>query len=164
MLAVEVGSALAIVYQKELAAVGVGTSVGHRNNACVVDERVVLAFVFELIAGATHARAGRVAALCHKVGNHPVEGDVVVVAFFGQKDKIIDGLGGCRWVEFEDDFALRGAHCSDVLFGNIDGHLGRALPLFVIGHGWFLSYTFLLYYTQVPQHTPSAAHQMGVVF
>jgi hypothetical protein len=22
--------------------------------------------------------------------------------------------------------------------------------LFVVGHGWFLSYTFLLYYTQVP--------------
>lgn len=158
------GRALTVVYQKELATVGVGTGVGHRNDACIMDERVVIEFVFKGVARSTAAGARGVAALRHEVGNHPMKGDVVVVAFFGQKDKIVDGLGGCRRVEFEDNVALRGTHGGDVLLGDIDGHLGRALPLFVIGHGWFLSYTFLLYYTQVPAMQALISEPEGVVF
>ena len=96
-----------------------------------------------------------IATLCHEVGNHTMKGDVVVVAFVGQKDKIVDSFGGSRWVELEDDLTLRGAHRGDVLFGDVDRHLGRGAPLFVIGHGRFLSYTFHLYYTQVTPGLPA---------
>ena len=119
-----------------------------------MDEWVVFAFVFEFVARSTHTGAGRIAALRHEVGNDAMEGDVVVKALIGQEDKVIDGFGGSRWVELEDDLTLRGAQRRDVLFGDVYRHLGRGAPLFVIGHGRFLSYIFHLYYTQVTLDVP----------
>ena len=79
---------------EELGAVGAGSGVCHREDAGRVVPEVGVKFVVEAVAGAARARASGVAALGHEVGDDAVEGGVVVEAFAGEEDEVVDGVGG----------------------------------------------------------------------
>src|SRR5207248_3529400 len=74
----------------ELRPVRVRPRVGHRKRAA--PHRVVVDLVLELVAGAAHAGAGRVAALDHEALDHAVEDDAVVEAVTRELDEILDRL------------------------------------------------------------------------
>src|SRR5436190_23056523 len=64
---------------EELRAVGVWAGIGHRKSAGSIKlVRRALRFVLELISGAAHTGALRVATLNHEIGNHSVEDGAVV--------------------------------------------------------------------------------------
>ena len=64
---------------EELAAVGVGPAVGHRQDAGLVVPEPRVELVGELVAGAADALSQRIAALDHEAVDHAVEDDAVVV-------------------------------------------------------------------------------------
>ena len=76
MLSVEVGSWE--VSDEKLRTVGVGSGIGHRENAWPVVTAVWLAFTLELVAGVASASAERAAALNHEIWNDAVKGKAVV--------------------------------------------------------------------------------------
>ena len=79
------GRRLAVLYDKKLAAVGVGTGIGHAQRPAEVVQfaaALILKF-FPVYTLAARAGAGRVAALDHKIFDDPVEDQPVVVAVFG---------------------------------------------------------------------------------
>lgn len=77
VLAVEVWSGE--VRDEKLRAVGVGSGVGHGEDAGLVVATVGLAFALELVTGATRAGAGRATALDHEVRNDAVEVESIVI-------------------------------------------------------------------------------------
>lgn len=77
VLAVEVRSGK--VRDEKLRAVGVGSGVGHGEDAGFVVATVGFAFALELIAGATRAGSGRATTLNHEVRNDAVEVESVVI-------------------------------------------------------------------------------------
>lgn len=94
------------VREEELAAVGVFAFVRHGQHAAAVElaAQGALELVVEIPvpdAGAALARARRVAALDHEVGDVAVEEEVVVVGFLGELDEIPAGFGGEFRVQFE---------------------------------------------------------------
>src|ERR1017187_4039292 len=69
---------------EELRAVGVGPGIGHGEFARLVEfVRRALGLVFKLISRSARARALRIAALNHEVGNHTVKNGSVIEAVFG---------------------------------------------------------------------------------
>src|SRR2546430_17158656 len=68
---------------EELATVGVGTGVGHRENAGLIELAPRLEFVGELVAGTTGAVAEWIASLDHEVRDDAVEREPVVVRPLG---------------------------------------------------------------------------------
>src|SRR5690606_19819887 len=106
VLAVKVG--LGGVGDEELAAIGVGASIRHRNDARVMLERVAARFVLELVAGAAASGAGGVATLNHEVADYTVEEDAIVEALACQKDEVVDRLGGVRCGQLDDNITARG--------------------------------------------------------
>src|SRR5688572_27914785 len=96
------------VRDEELAAVRVRAGVGHRDHAALVLERIALALVGELVAGAAAAGAGRVARLDHEVVDDAVKLHAVVEALTGEKYEIVDGLRCVLRVELELDRAAVG--------------------------------------------------------
>ena len=96
---------------KELGSVGAGSGISHGKDAGSVVEEVAAEFVFKLVAGATHACTGRVAALNHEVGDDAVEGNTVIEALGGQVQE------GCR-----RDGSLGGEYGQfDIALGGFDG-------------------------------------------
>ena len=95
------------VGDEELAAVGAGAGVGHRERSDLVLVRIAFELVFEAIAGAAAAGAGGVAALDHEVGDDAVEDGAVVEFVAGQEDEVVDGLGRFLGEQLADDFAAR---------------------------------------------------------
>lgn len=94
------------VRKEKLAAVGVFAFIRHGQHAAAVElaAQRALELVVEIPvpdAGAPFARARRVAALDHEVGDVAVEEEVVVVGFFGELDEVPAGLGGEFRVQFE---------------------------------------------------------------
>ena len=77
VLAVEVWGGK--VCDEKLRAVGVGSGVGHREDAGFVVATVGFAFALELVAGPTRAGAGRATTLNHEVRNDAVEVESVVI-------------------------------------------------------------------------------------
>lgn len=77
VLAVEVWGGK--VCDEKLRAVGVGSGVGHGEDAGFVMATVGFAFALELVAGATRAGAGRATTLDHEVRNDAVEVKSVVI-------------------------------------------------------------------------------------
>lgn len=106
MFAVEVWGGK--VGDEELAAVGAGACVGHREDAGFVVFEVRDEFVAEFVAWAARSGAGWVAALNHEVGDDAVEFDVVVVVFFGEVEVVRDGHGGLGSEEGGFDVAFFG--------------------------------------------------------
>jgi len=85
VFSVEVGSGK--VGDEELGAVGVGSGVGHGEDAGLVVPTVGLALALEFVAGAAGAGAGRAAALDHEVGDHAVERQAVVEPARGEVEE-----------------------------------------------------------------------------
>ena len=67
-----------------------GPGVRHRDHAPL--DRAAVRLVLELVAGAAHAGAGRVAALDHEVRDDAVEDDAVVEAVARELDEVLDRL------------------------------------------------------------------------
>src|SRR5919109_545354 len=63
---------------EELAAVGVGAGIGHRQDAGFAVSQCGVEFVGELVAGATVSLPERIAALDHEAVDHAMEHDAVV--------------------------------------------------------------------------------------
>lgn len=109
MLAVEPGGRSE--GDKKLRAIGVGSCVGHAEDASagVLEGRVDL--VSELVTvdgGAASPGAGRIAALDHEVGNDAVEDGAVVVAAADERREVVARLGRVGRVELEGEGALEG--------------------------------------------------------
>lgn len=91
---------------EELAAVGVFAFIRHSQHTAFVElaTQRALQLIIEVLVpdtGAAFARAGGVAALDHEVEDVAVEGEVVVVGFFGKLDEVPAGFGCEFGVEFE---------------------------------------------------------------
>ena len=87
------------MHDKELAAGGIRVHrAGHGNNAWLmfqfIFETILIEFTFDGVAWATHAVAIWAAALNHKTGNNPMEGQIGVEAFVHQRDKVIYRIWG----------------------------------------------------------------------
>lgn len=85
---------LRLVTNEELAAVGIGASVGHAQAASLVFVRIVPCLVFEGVARAARAGTMRAPSLGYKPRNNPVKGKSIVKPIPGQEHKIIHRLGG----------------------------------------------------------------------
>ena len=88
------------VHDEELRAAGVFAGVGHAEGAALVVLVAAAGFAVDFVAGAAGAGhafgAGAgvgAAALNHEVGDDAVKFQAVVVAFLGQVDEVLDGLG-----------------------------------------------------------------------
>jgi hypothetical protein len=102
--------ALGAMADEELTAAGVRATVGHRETACLMTVGIAFGFAGDAVAWATRASAVGAAALDHKVGNHPMEHQAIVKAFFRQFDEVLDGAWGLGLKQFEIDGALVGFH------------------------------------------------------
>ena len=84
---------------EKLGTVGAGARVRHGKHAGAVMPEVRGKLVFKTVAGASHARAGGIAALDHEIRNHAVEGDALVVPSAGEVQEVGYGdgrLGGVK--------------------------------------------------------------------
>lgn len=94
---------------KKLAAIGVGPTVGHAQDARagVLERSRDLVFEFFAVDGLASATGtGGVAGLDHEVGDDAVEDDIVVVSALGKGSEVFAGTRGMVVVEFDDDVAL----------------------------------------------------------
>ena len=92
------------VRDKELAAVGARSGIGHGKRAGSVGQ-VLFAFISKVIARTTAAGACGIASLDHEVGNYPMEDNAIVEAIFGKENKIIHRFGCVGCIEFADNIA-----------------------------------------------------------
>ncbi len=76
------------VSDEELAAIGAGSGIGHRENAGLGVFQRAVEFIREFVARAAGASAGRITALDHEICDHAVEGDVVVISALGEIEEI----------------------------------------------------------------------------
>ena len=121
---------------EELGSVGVGSGVGHGEDAGLVVTTVGLALALELVAGASGAGASGAAALDHEVGDDAVKFQAVVVAAGGEAEEGGHGDGCVVRKEGEVDVALVGVDSNfDVV------HVGERLAqiLRVGSHLWGLT-------------------------
>ena len=125
---------------EELAAVGVGSGVGHGQLAGPVEVQVGIELVVEAVAGIAHAGAGGVAALDHELGNDAMEGGAVVerlvvlllvgrgvgpvLGALGQRDEVGYRLGRLLLIELAGDAAHGGVHDDDWAIGTGQGGCG----------------------------------------
>src|SRR5882724_1620660 len=109
---------------KELRAIGVGPGISHREFSRLVElMRRAFGLVLELVTGAAHAGAGRIATLDHEVGDHAMEDGSVVQPVFalvarhrmsplalalGKFGEVSDCLGRFFIEEAADDLPLAG--------------------------------------------------------
>ncbi len=128
-----------LVDEEELAAVGAGSGVGHRERAARVDHRVLQigavrlvligrVLVRELVARAAGAVALRVATLQHGQAltrRQPVAAGVVEVPLLGEAGEAVHRARCLGVVQLEADVALVGAHADADLSG-IRWHVARA--------------------------------------
>src|ERR1035437_1968704 len=108
---------------KELAAVGIGTGVGHRKSTGFV--LLAVLFIGKAVSRPAASSASRITCLDHEVRYHAVESRVVIETFFDKKDKIVDCLGGIGGKDLQFKIAAVGLQSSGVLFLDVDGHRGR---------------------------------------
>jgi len=95
---------------EELRTIGVGTGVGHGEDAGFVMTAMGLAFTLEFVTGITTAASIRATTLDHEVGNHPVKGQSVVKFARGEVEEGANGDGCVIGEEGEVDVALAGLH------------------------------------------------------
>ena len=123
------------MHHKELAAVGVGAGVRHRQGAgqVVPGDRLVR----KAVPRPAHAGALRVAALAHKPLDDAVEYHAVVEALPGQEHKVVHRIGRFRSEQLKDYCPVAGVHGGGDLCVGVDGHWRRCVVL--LGHGYSLS-------------------------
>jgi len=107
---------------KKLAAIGVGSGIGHGKFAGFGMLERRMKFVGEFVAGAAHAGAMRASALNHEIGNDAVEDQAVVkrarfflagffvgefLGAFGETNEIGDGFGSFVDQKLDHDIAER---------------------------------------------------------
>ena len=103
---------------EELAAVAVGTSVGHREHASRIMLEAWVKFVLESISGITSACAKWAAALDHKIWNYPVEVEPVVEILCRKVNEACHCHRCLIRVQGDVDGALAGFHgCCDIQKG-----------------------------------------------
>ena len=98
---------------EELGTVGAGARVRHGKHAGAVMLEVRAALVLKTVAGASHARAGGVAALDHEIRNHAVELEAVIEAPGSQVQK-----GSRRHGRLGSEYRQL-----DVALGSVDGDI-----------------------------------------
>ena len=106
------GGGLAVLHDKELAAVGIGSGIGHAQRAAEIVQ-LLAALILELSAvDALTARtgAGGVTALNHEILDDAVEDEAIIIALFGQGYEVLDGFGGNLRVKLDGDIAHVGVH------------------------------------------------------
>ena len=83
-------------------------------------------FVLKPVAWTARAGAGWIAALDHEILDHPMESDSIVVAVFGEVEKVGDGYWGFRRVErtFDVPFICFNDN-ADVFHGDAVGRRDR---------------------------------------
>ena len=96
------------VGDEELAAVGVWTGVGHREDPWGLMLEGTVDFVLELVARTSAARAGGISALNHKVRDDAVKRNPVVETTGGQVEEIGAGQGDFAGEESSFDVAFGG--------------------------------------------------------
>ena len=89
---------------EELAPVGSGSGVGHREHTGRVVSSDGAELIPEVVPGATHAGPGGVAALHHEVGDDPMKLQAVVVATYRQVDEVGHRHRRLRRKERDADF------------------------------------------------------------
>src|SRR5215208_3794037 len=107
VLAVQPGSGFG-GHDEELAAVRVGSGIGHRERSA--DDLVIVDLVLELVAGSAGAGALRAAALDHEVADHAMEDQAVVIAVLRKLGEVVDGLGRVLGEQLHLDRAVVGMH------------------------------------------------------
>ena len=107
-----------------------GPGVRHRDHAPL--DRAAVRLVLELVAGAAHAGAGRVAALDHEVRDDAVEDDPVVEAVARKLDEVLDRLRRVveeleldRALVRRDNCAAHGGDATDERPGGVAQRGGR---------------------------------------
>src|SRR6185436_652953 len=126
---------------EELAAVGVGAGVGHRQDARLVVARFRMELVGEVEAGAAGALPERVAPLDHETVDDPMKDDAVVergfpalaalrvapfLAALDQSDEVGDGIGRLLVEEADLEVSLRGLEFR--VSGHSSSQPGRLSP------------------------------------
>jgi hypothetical protein len=118
MVAVEVFGVFAAVADEELGASGVSAGVGHGENATVVVLITAVQLALDLVARTSVTNTVRTAALDHKIRYDAVENKAVVKIMLGEVGKVLHGLGGIFFKEFDFHDALFGMDFCD-LHGNL---------------------------------------------
>src|SRR5487761_1638883 len=105
---------------EELRAIGISAGIRHRQAAC----RVVALhlFVFELVAWAAGASAGRIAALDDETGYDAMELIAIIELMLRQEYKVVDRDGRDLRVKLDDDQPSIGVDTRAVDAASIDGH------------------------------------------
>ena len=123
-----------LVEDEKLAAVGVGTAVGHGDDAAFVTGAalVELAVACDLVAEgaapgalAAGAVALRIAALDHEALHDAVERQAVVETALGEQAEILGGLGGVGGQQLKLDHAFVGLDHGEEWAGRRAGGGGR---------------------------------------
>jgi hypothetical protein len=96
------------VANKELAAIGVGPSVGHREATSLM--LVLVDLTVDFVTGATGTSTLGAATLDHEVVDHSMEIQAIVKALFGQIYKVLDGVGGICIEKLDVDNAFVCSH------------------------------------------------------
>src|SRR5690606_13443803 len=100
------------VGNKELAAIGAGTGIGHRQHAALV-RQAIAGLVLETVARAAGTGALGAAALDHEVVQHAVEIQAVVEAALGEVDEVGNRQRRLVGSQFNADRAALGIKGSD---------------------------------------------------
>jgi hypothetical protein len=116
------------VSDEELRTIGIGSGVGHGEDARLVVAAVGFALAFELIAGVSGAGAEGAAALDHEVGDNTVEAQPIVEPARGEVKEGADGDGCVIGKEGEVDVALVGLD-GDFNVVHEGDNLTRILPV-----------------------------------
>jgi hypothetical protein len=113
VIAIEVLGVVTVMTDEELGASGVSAGVGHGENAAVVVLIAAVQFTVDLIARATVANTVRATALDHEIWYDAVENQAVVKIMFGEVGKVLHGLGGIFFKEFDFHDAFFGMDFCD---------------------------------------------------
>ena len=81
-------------------------------------------------AGAAAPGAGGVAALDHKVADHTVKEEAIVIALLGKKDKVVDCFGRMLSIKLDHNAASWRFDGRLVILLGVDLHIWGFVPLF----------------------------------
>ena len=98
------------VRDEELGTVRAWTGVGHGEQTRFVETKLRHALVLELVPAIAPSRAGRIAALDHKIGDDSVEDNAVIFTLFGEVQEAGAGDGRFGGEQGQFDIALAGFH------------------------------------------------------